>query len=630
MDYGDTQQVTGFWWDKDKKGDKLAQAVTRMAAHTHEQCRALREDTRFYMDLCSNSNTAANETYTFLANGQRWGWNKKMRQNIVQSGVDTWCSLVAHGRTAPIFLTSLGDFSLSRKAEQRSRVLQAQFYDLQAYRLVPEQARDAAEVGTGFIFGCVRNGKPHLERVLPNELSVDDFDGRYRKPRGLFRTHFPPREMLRAWCPKADKDAIDKASGPNEHDLLEFNLRKDSMSDRVRVVEAWHLPSAPGAKDGRHVICTDKGVLVDEPWKRERFPFTRYAYAERRIGFFGQGLAERLCGAQIQTNEINDVIRDCQRLLSNALVWSEIDDDIEWEDLTNLPGQHIKSRVPPQLLRWEATPGDLVAERREIKDQAWEQEGIAASTISGDGPSPGVESGRAIRAEDDVRSRRHIDPIHRLETDGYMDLTMLICDLNDDCAELDPEYVVTGRARIGRQTFLRTSKWKELTLPDGDVRIQMFPMSALPTTVQGKFAAVDEWIQGGFVSKPQALDLMEFPDIDAWQQLENSNLDLVRWQIERILDLKEGEPGELPIENQLLPLAAKIVNEAFLVAYRMQAPDHVLRAFQDYLAYVKTLQEKLAAEQAAQQQAMAPAALNPNAAAAAQLAAQQGGQGVAA
>ena len=624
MDYGDTQRLSdGFWWDADKDG--VGHAVTRMADSIVQQQRAQREDTRFYMDLCSNSNTAGNDTYALLSNGRRWGWDRKMRQNICAAGVDTASSLIAQNRTAPMYLTSLGDFTLSRKAEQRSRVLHSQFYDLGLYRIMPEVWRDAAETGTGHIFGCVRNGLPRIERCLPNEVLVEDMDGRYREPRSMYRVHFPAREQLKKLYKKRStaSTAISASGGPSAHDFIDFNLRTDSCVDRVRVVEAWHLPSVTGGDDGRHVVCTDKGVLVDEPWTRDRFPFVRVAYMERRIGYYGQGLAERLAGSQIQLNELNDTIRDCQRLLSNAMVWMDENDDGAWEDLTNMPGQAYRSRVPPQLLRWEATPGDLFRERQVIKEDAFDQEGLSAPMISGDGASPGVSSGRAIRAEDDVRSRRHIDPTRRLEF-AYLDATQLISDLNDECAELDPEYVVTGRARFGRQTFLRTSKWKELELPDGDVRVNMFPMAALPTTVQGKFAAVDEWIQGGFVSRPQALDLMEFPDIDAWQQLENANIDLVRWQIERLVDLGEDAPPDLPIENQDLPMAVKLVNQAFLVAYRMQAPPHVQLGFQTYLSYAKQLMDKLAAEESAAAQpppeAMGPAALDPNAAAAAQLA----------
>lgn len=626
MDYGDSQRAD-FWWDANK--DVVGGEVIRMADSIVSQQRAQREDTRFYMDLCSNSNTAGNDTYAMLTNGKRWGWDRKMRQNICAAGVDTASSLIAQNRTAPMYLTSLGDFSLSRKAEQRSRVLHSQFYDLGVYRVMPEAWRDGGETGTGHVFGCVRNGRPYVERCLPNEVLVEDMDGRYRAPRSMYRVHFVAREQLKKLYPKRKSD-IKQSGGPSNHDYIDFNLRTDTCVDRVRVIEAWHLPSAEGADDGRHVMCTDNCVLVDEGWTRERFPFARIAYMERRIGYYGQGLAERLAGSQIQLNELNDTIRDCQRLLSNAMLWQDENDDIAWEDMTNMPGQLIKSRVPPQLLRWEATPGDLFRERQVIKEDAFEQEGLSSNMIAGEGGSPGVESGRAIRAEDDVRSRRHIDPTRRLEN-AYLDVTQLISDLNDECAELDPEYVVTGRARFGRQTFLRTSKWKDLALPDGDVRVSMFPMAALPTTVQGKFAAVDEWIQGGFVSRPQALDLMEFPDIDAWQQLENANLDLVRWQIERLLDLEEGQPSELPIENQDLPMAAKLVNQAFLVAYRMQAPAHVQLGFQTYLAHVKTQMDNVKtqmdeeAAKMAPNTPMGPAALNPNAAAAAQLAAGPAG-----
>jgi hypothetical protein len=171
----------------------------------------------------------------------------------------------------------------------------------------------------------------------------------------------------------------------------------------------------------------------------------------------------------------------------------------------------------------------------------------------------------------------------------------------------DPDH----RASIAALEVLRRARMRTLN-------------TLLTQRVEREKAAVDEWIRGGFVSRPQALDLIEFPDIDAWQQLENANLDLVRWQIEGLVELEEGEQAPLPIENQDIPMAVKLVNQAFLVAYRMQAPPHVQLGFQTYLSYAKKLMDKLKAEEAAQAapppEAMGPAALDPNAAAAAQLA----------
>ena len=619
MDYADDQgEIRGFWWEA--KDNAVGEAVRRMIGSINTQCRVQREDTRFYMDLCSNSNTAGNDTYSYLANGQRWGWSRRMRQNICQAGADTWMSLVAYNRTVPIYISTLGDYTLARKLEQRSRVVQSLFYDLGIFDLVPEAARDACETGTGHLFVCEQHGKPRVERPLPNELYVDDFDGRYRSPRSLFRVHFVPREKLKQMRPKLGRE-IDQSGGPTDNDYVDFNLRADSASRRVRVMEAWHLPSGPDAKDGRHVICTDKCVLLDEEWTRDRFPFPRLPYTNRRIGYWGQGIAERLSGTQVQLNELNDTIRDIQRLVSNATIWMDSSDEFDWEDLTNMPGQVVRSRVPPQLLRWEGTPADLFNERREIVKDAFDQEGLSQALVGGEGSSPGLTSGRAIRAEDSVKSRRFIGYIRNLEK-FYMDVTEALCDVLDDIAEKDPEFALTGRARVGRQTFLKSTKWAEVSLPDGDVRVQMFPMAALPTTIEGKFAAVDEWIDRGFVAYDQALDLMEFPDVDAFKQLQNAALDLVRWQIEQLLDLQDGDMQELPIP-QLLPYMSMVLdfmNKSLLVAYRMKAPEHVMRAFENYIAHCKTLQDDAnAQQQAAPAAPFNPAALDPNAAAAAQL-----------
>jgi hypothetical protein len=61
-----------------------------------------------------------------------------------------------------------------------------------------------------------------------------------------------------------------------------------------------------------------------------------------------------------------------------------------------------------------------------------------------------------------------------------------------------------------------------------------------------------------------------------------------------------------------------LVIQAMLIAYRMNAPDQVIQLFEDYLAHCKTLIE---GNQPPAPVNVAPAALNANAANAAQMAA---------
>jgi hypothetical protein len=146
-------------------------------------------------------------------------------------------------------------------------------------------------------------------------------------------------------------------------------------------------------------------------------------------------------------------------------------------------------------------------------------------------------------------------------------------------------------------------------------------MSALPSTLQARLATINELISQGYVSRSQAVALQEMPDYQAWQDTETAQIDLIQWQIEQLIDgPKEGELSELPIPRQDYALAMEEVTKAFLVQYRTGAPPEVLDRFEVYLDYCQDELDRLEAEnQPAETDAMDPAALNDEAAAAMQM-----------
>lgn len=610
------------WWlePKERRHTVLFQWVDYVARQTATQ----RADVRIFLEAVSNFNPTGNEA---LTNDLRRILPCKIRDNILRAGVDTVASLVSQARTSPQYLTTAAEWSTSRIAEKRSRVLQGQMYDLKVFDIVPRAFVDACESSTGYVCGRVNElGLPELERALPNEIYVDPEDGRYGDPNVVARKKFIARStLLQVYGKKKQlKSQLLNSGGPSNQDYIDFFIRRDSRADMVSVVEAWRRPTVEGGDDGYHVICTDNCTLLDEGFKRRRIPVIPVMYAQRSQGYYGQSLVERMLPAQMRLSELDDAIASLQRLCSNSY-WLYEENSLPggMDSITNAPGAGVEFRgpLPPQLVTYTGTPPDLVEQRREIKSDIFDQEGLSQNATTGD-VNKGLSSARAVRAADDTMVRRFISPARMLER-AYLEVVRLIEDLNDDCAALDPEYAPKGRYRSGRRTWLKTSKWTDLALSAHDAAVQMFPISAQATTPQGKWSSVEEWVQAGFVSKPQAMDLMEFPDTEAFEALENANLDLVHEQVDNIIDLETfREDMLLPIPNQDLALAKYIANNASMVAFRLNAPPEVMDRFDAYLAYVKTLEG--GANAANQNAAPAAAALDPNAAAAAQLA-QAGG-----
>jgi hypothetical protein len=578
----------------------------------------MRLDNLLFMNIASNWNVdGSGATYGPI----QWRTHdQKMRRNICAAACDTAASLIAANRTIPSYQTSNGNFSVARKAIQRARVIHAQMWQLGAFELGLDAFYDGAYTGTGATHGCIdpNTGLPKLVRVMPNSLFVDAAEG--RTPRSIYWVHFVPREVLKAVYPKHRFD-LEDSTGPSAQDFEDFFIREDNRADLVKVVEAWHLPSKRPKKkkngenaektDGFHVITTSNCTILHEEHDRDRFPFAFYHYAKRRAGFFGQGLIERTVPAQKRICELQKVVDQCQDLASNAVYLIEETSNVHADEISNLPGTALYyQRTRPELVVWQGTPGDIKAEIQQIANEVFEQEGLSPGMVGGELVQKGLGSARAVRAADDVASRRQVIPTRALES-YYLQVARLIEDLNDDCAANDNDYAVRGYVRAGRQQFLTTSKWADLAIPEGDCTITVMSMSATPTTPQGRMAAVEEYIAGGFMSKPVALSLMEFPDIDAWQSLETADLDLVEWQIEQLLDMKEEdidslEARVLPIPNQDPALARDLMNKAYLVAYRMKAPYWVQDAMLDYIDYADQLMDEAAAKAAEKAALAAP------------------------
>lgn len=577
---GQGTRIAKTWWKADKS--KVYADVCPLVTHLRKTGR--RDRDVYHMRLYGNYDVAGQGVKIHA------GWSLlegRTRYNLTASMVGTAASLVAASKPMPMYLTTDGDFSLQRKARQRTRVIEGQFWDTGVYDLDPKIFIDGAVVGTGALYGCIhpRTGKPYLERVLPLELVVDHTEAISGHPRSIYRVRLVAREVMEALYPK-QASKIATAGGPSSDDYSDWFLNRDTTCDQVLVYEAWHLDSSGDAGDGRHVLCVDTVDLVDEEYSWDRFPFAFFRWEDRIAGFWGCGIAEQCADAQWRINKLIQRVERLQDLGSNAWVFARGPEGLQLKpsQMTNLPMQVVPIQGDVQVITHSATPPDLQEQIQLIRQEKMEELGISQNVVAGEKPQ-GVTSAVGQRAADDIRSRRHVQHTKRWEA-FHMEAAKLLEWLNDQVAEKDPSFTVRAVERRGRAEFLRETKWKEVDLGgENKSRMRVFPVSALPSTPQGKWSAVQEWIEAGFVSRPFAMQLMDFPDLDAVQRIELADLDYVQWQVERMLD---GE-DVYPEPYQDLSLATDIVRKSLLQADMMGAEDNVLQRLRDYIEECKAM-----------------------------------------
>src|SRR6185295_18111467 len=83
-----------------------------------------------------------------------------------------------------------------------------------------------------------------------------------------------------------------------------------------------------------------------------------------------------------------------------------------------------------------------------------------------------------------------------------------------------------------------------------DWRLQCFPTSSLPKDPAGKFAAIQERIQAGFLSFSEGKRLMDYPDLEAHETLANAAEDLITSILDEIVDGEGYRPPEPTMDLQ--------------------------------------------------------------------------------
>ena len=196
-----------------------------------------------------------------------------------------------------------------KRAKKMTQFIEGQFSNSKIFeKHAPMIVRDALIFGRGILRVGTLGDKVNAERIHPWELFVDEWDARYGEPRNIYLCRSMDKGVVLNAFGRTDsgsirpsiRDALDKAGKFN----LATNYEQEVTStvERVDVLEAWHLPSRPGAKDGRHVVVVQGATLLDESWDYDYFPFAILSYSDAVVGYWGHGLIEQLEGYAYEIN----------------------------------------------------------------------------------------------------------------------------------------------------------------------------------------------------------------------------------------------------------------------------------------------------------------------------------------
>lgn len=561
---GDSSPKWRRWWLLDGKrdnGSEVANAIKSTVDTMKTSQRPRLDQAVVSARLYGNAPLSALGAETTLPVSPLAVARETIKDNWVQSIIDTSTATIGENKPRPYFLTDGGDYKLQRQAKKLNQFDDGIFYELKAYRIGSEAQRDCEIFGDGWVYVGKEFGRIVYQRALSVELWCDSLEGAMTLPRQLHWERPVDREKLIALFPKK-ADKIAKAA---RVDPKQYGVGMDSTSDMVVRRWSWHLRAGPNEvdQDGKAIktgmaVCSIDNVLLTDPdeaaWEEDWYPLAKWTWTPRPAGFWGQGLAEQLQSQQIAYNRLNGSIQQSRHRQGSYKLLIEAGSKIVSEHLSNEIGAIVTYRgTPPQYVTPAAVHDSDYARLERIKDGMFELAGISQMTATGEKPR-GLDSGEAQRVYRDTVAMR-MKTQEGLNEDGFMQLARLSIATARQIAR------ETGRPYEVRSTKKRSLRAISMTAEELDPknwRLQCFPTSSLPKDPAGRLAAIQERIQAGFLPMSEGKRLLDFPDLEATESLANAVEDLITVILDEIVD---GEGYRPPEPTMNLQRAKELVLE---------------------------------------------------------------------
>lgn len=570
------------WWLCDKV--ELPQAVAKVVGFLSEYDSKRQSQYQISARMYGNANLMGINGLSFskIASVQN-ALKDRVSYNLAQSGVDTVVAKMAKNKPKPLFLTSGGDWKMKRKSQKLDKFIEGIFYENKAYKMGPQSLRDCGVFGDGVIHVYNNHGRCAWERVISSELYIDWVDAFYGKPTQMHRVKNIDRQVLIELFPKKAKE-IENANSASADLVGTYQ----NVSDQIAVMESWHLPSGPDAKDGLHCINIPEANLFSEEWNKDYFPFAFMQWSSRLYGFWGQGAVEQIQNIQLEINKLLWVVQRSMHLSGTFKILMENGSKIVKEHFNNDIGAIIAySGEPPQYVVPPIVPLEIYEHINTLKTLGFEQLGVSMLSAASQKPA-GLDSGKALREFNDIESDRFMVIGQKYE-DFFLDLAKLsIATVKEIMEETGENYEVT----IPGKKFIDTIDWSEIDLEDDEYIMKAFPVSSLPNDPAGRLSTIQEYMQAGLLSPRQGRRLLDFPDLEQVEGLQNATEDYLHKVLEKIVD--DGEYTS-PEEDDDLQMAKELVLEYIAQGKLHNIPEDRMQMLRTFNTQIDFWNQKAAA-----------------------------------
>jgi hypothetical protein len=502
--------------------------------------------------------------------------------NVCYSCTDTLTSRITQDKPRPVFLTNNAHYRERKISETMNDFILGEFSRLNTYQLGAFACRDSCVIGDGLVKVYRRDNKVAHERTLATELLVDYNDSYYGRPLSLIQKKMIDRTYAMALDP-GKEDIISKAMNGKVDNTP---LSTDTVSDQFIVSEGWRLPSGKDTNDGRHVIVCSAGVLVDEPWKRQKFPFAKLGYNPNPVGWFSQSLCEILMPTQMEIYKMLIIASQAIELMGVPRVLIDEFSAILETAFNNNLGSIIKYKnVKPEFINAISNPPEIYEWIKWLIENAYQMSGVSSMSAGNKLPA-GLQSGEAQRVYLDTQDTRFA-AFQRRYQDFYTDLAYLTIEEAAEIAKDTGEYLTVYPGKDGT---------REVDLPESVVLkdtyvIQCYEESSLPKDPGGRQAKLSEMFAAGEIDKSEFRFMSKLPDLSQSDSLANA----LRERILKTLDdiIEDGAKGYKPPDPFILDpsdmattLVVQYINKYIISDIEKNKID-LLRDWFDHIQFLK-------------------------------------------
>ncbi len=466
----------------------------------------------------------------------------RLPYNVARGAADTLVSKVAKHRPLPQVLTTRGNWTQQKRARKMSQFIEGQFYHQRIFEQKAQYlVRDAAVFGRGLLKIWAEGKTVMTERTHPWELHTDEWDSRYGDPRNLYHLRTVDRGVLierfgRDEDGEYDEDICRDIEAAGElDDSRNENHVYDTTVDRTHFVEAWHLPSGPDAKDGRHVIAILGRTLLDEPWDRHYFPFAMLGYSSPISGYWPQGLVEQLEGFQFEINMMAEKVSESHSTIGGCIVAIPNNSGITDTHLINGVGWGLRHNpgAAPTFFNPEPVHPATYQRLRDLPQEALADVGLSQMSAQSTKPA-GIDSGIGLQTLDDIETERFVI-FGRAYEAWCLDIARQFVDCASEIAKNEGEYAVDVPLKGGMLSL----KWADVSIDDFSLKV--FNTSLLPQQPAARLERLQALFDAGVVDRAVFLRELDAPELSAEMDMETADKLLIDETLEVMLECENPE-----------------------------------------------------------------------------------------